>query len=120
MGPLRFAAQSHRCNACRAFEAKSQSQKELDAEIRNCGFRIVEEPFELGELSYHYGWTYHSAGRNSTDRAREVITIIYMDQDIKLAEPTIDWHAKEISKWTPGIKPGEVPASQFNPVLWSS
>jgi hypothetical protein len=48
-----------------------------------------------------------------------VMTIIYMDQDMRLVEPKNksqenDWHG-----WMPGAKIGEVIDSPLNPVIYS-
>ena len=33
----------------------------------------MEEPFELGEVSFHYGFTYHRARANTTENPRKVL-----------------------------------------------
>ncbi len=52
-------------------------------------------------------------------RPREVMTIIYMDEDMRLIEPKnknqkIDWET-----WRPGAKVGEIINTPLNPVLYS-
>ena len=44
--------------------------------------------YGTGEVSFHSGWTFHQAAGNSTDAPREVFTIIFMDKDMIMAEPT--------------------------------
>ena len=43
------------------------------------------EPFELGEVSYHRGWTFHHAAANETDVPRRVMTVIYVDAEMEIA-----------------------------------
>ena len=40
-----------------------------------------------GEVSFHSSLNFHKAEGNKTERPREVFTIIFMDQDMQLAEP---------------------------------
>lgn len=45
------------------------------------------EPYAAGDVSFHFGWTLHRAGPNTTSEPRKVHTVIYMDRDMRLAEP---------------------------------
>jgi hypothetical protein len=83
-------------------------------------FRMEESSFELGEVSFHSGWTFHRAGANSTNQAREVMTMIYMDEKIRLATPKNKNHLMDMERWMPGLKPGDVLSSALNPVVYSS
>ena len=40
-----------------------------------------------GEVSFHSSLSFHKAEGNQTDTPRQVFTIIFMDKDMKLAEP---------------------------------
>ena len=44
------------------------------------GFQVVGDPYQLGEVSFHAGWTFHRADGNATFMPREVFTIIYIDE----------------------------------------
>ena len=83
-------------------------------------FTLEEGGFDLGEVSFHAGWTFHRAGANSTDRPREVMTIIYMDEDMRLVSPKNKNQLADMERWCPGVQVGEVVASPLNPVLYSS
>ena len=50
-------------------------------------YHHLVESFELGEVSFHKGWLYHRAGPNKSNSMRKVMTIIFMDKDIKLMTP---------------------------------
>jgi ectoine hydroxylase-related dioxygenase (phytanoyl-CoA dioxygenase family) len=118
MGPLAFAARSHHFEDGRDLEISDQSEAKLQEEFRKQNFTYVEEPFGLGELSYHYGWTFHRAGGNSSDRPRAVMTIIYMEDGIKLIKPQHKHHQRDWDAWLPGCKIGELANSKLNPVIW--
>lgn len=119
MGPVAFAPRSHRLDLGRDLPISDESEKVIEERLLSHSLGQVEEAFDLGEVSFHGGWTFHRAGHNQTDRARKVMTVIYIDEDMRLAAPRnanqqIDWDT-----WCPGATIGEVIASTINPVLWS-
>lgn len=120
MGALEFSAGSFALEDGRDKEISDESQDFLEKELKRLGFPQVVEPFELGEISFHTGWLYHRAGPNTTKQMRKVMTMIYMDKDIRLKTPSnknqeLDWET-----WCPGAQIGEVVNSPLNPVLYPS
>ncbi len=119
MGPLAFAARSHHFEYGRDLEISDESEEELQKALSAQNLTLVEEPFEFGEISYHYGWTFHRAGGNSSDRPRAVMTVIYMEDGIRLIKPRNQHQQRDWDAWLPGCKIGEIANSQLNPVIWS-
>ena len=118
MGPLSFAVGSHRQDIAHDMEISDDSEQTIQELVEKMDMPQVYEPYDLGEVSFHYGWTLHRAGPNTTDQARAVHTVIYMDRDMTLAEPAnenqrVDWEA-----WTPSTKVGEVMDDELNPILY--
>ena len=119
LGPLEFSAGSHVIEAGRELEIGDESERQIQQNLKVTDFKHVIEPFDAGEISFHSGWVFHRAGANISNRMRKVITIIYMDKDMKLKNPENnnqinDWHT-----WCPGVKVGEVINSPINPVIFS-
>jgi hypothetical protein len=81
---------------------------------------VEESGFPVGEVSFHAGWTFHRAGANLTGRPRAVMTVIYMDEGIRLAEPTNRNQVADRHRWRPGVQVGDVIASPLNPVVYSA
>ncbi len=71
MGPVAFAAKSHRFESGRDMEISDESEALISEALQRQNFDYVEEPFDLGEVSFHYGWTFHRAGGNSTAAPRD-------------------------------------------------
>lgn len=117
MGPIGFYAGSQRFEIGRDLPISDESERLIGAEMERQGFPLVDDPFELGEVSFHSGWTFHRAGANRTGEPRSVMTIIYMDRDMRLAEPSAGQLADR-EAFCPGVAVGEVIASPKNPVLW--
>ena len=118
MGPLTFSAGSQRLNYGRDLAISDDSEQTLQQKLAN--FPLEQSAFALGDVSFHSGWTFHRAGPNQTGRMREVFTIIYMDQDIRLIPPRHQNHEADRAAFAPGIAAGEVIASELNPVLYSA
>jgi len=117
MGPLAFCEMSHRFQGGRDLEIGDESEITLKEALAQ--FRTEESAFDLGDVSFHSGWTFHRAGPNTTSRPREVMTVIYMDQDIRLVTPKNKNQIVDAEVHCPGIKIGEIIASPINPVLYS-
>jgi hypothetical protein len=117
MGPIGFYAGSHRFGFGRDLPISDESEARISAEMERHGFALADDPFELGEVSFHSGWTFHRAGSNRTGRPRSVMTVIYMDKDMRLAQPAAGQEADR-DAFCPGVEIGEVIDSPKNPVLW--
>lgn len=119
MGPLEFAKGSQNYEFGRNLAISDESEAKLKVDLANANFPVDQAPYNLGDVSFHTGWTFHRAGANHSGLPRAVMTIIYMDQDIELVEPTNKPHEQELATWMPGTKVGEVPSTALNPVLYS-
>ncbi|HEV2262894.1 MAG TPA: phytanoyl-CoA dioxygenase family protein [Candidatus Rubrimentiphilum sp.] len=117
MGPLAFAAGSQRMISGRDLAISDESERSLKEALANGKFREVNEPFELGDVSFHSGWTFHHSGENRSKQARAVMTVIYMADGIRLTEPQRKQHYADWEAFMPGIKPGQIVDSPLNPVL---
>jgi len=119
MGPVAFAPGSQRLDLGRDLAISDQSQSVIEKKLLAANLGQCEEPFDLGEVSFHSGWTFHRAGRNLTERPREVMTVIYMDHEMRLAQPRNPNQQADWESWCPGVGVGKVIQSPINPVLWS-
>ncbi|PZR28445.1 MAG: phytanoyl-CoA dioxygenase [Citrobacter freundii] len=117
MGPLEFSAGSHKIVEGRELAIGDESEAVMQQRLRVTDFQHVIEPFEVGEISFHSGWIFHRAGANSSGRMRKVMTIIYMDRDMKLKDPENQNQVHDWKTWCPGAVPGEIINSPLNPVL---
>ena len=119
MGPLSFAMGSHKKGFARDLPIGEESETKIAEIVKRENMSHLASSFDLGEVSYHYGWTLHRAGPNSTDKARAVMTVIYMDEDMKLAEPANENQKVDRDVFCPGVKVGEVIKTDMNPLLFS-
>ena len=118
MGPLCFARGSHLKRIGRDLEISAESEQQISAAVRKEKIDEVQEPYALGDVSFHLGWTLHRAGPNTTKDVRRVFTIIYMDVDMRLAPPKNKNQQTDWDTWTPGTKVGEIMDDLLNPALF--
>ncbi|GAB3034414.1 phytanoyl-CoA dioxygenase family protein [Spirosoma pulveris] len=119
MGPLAFAEGSQIVEIGRDVEISDASEKILAEELARQNFNVHDTPFDLGEVSYHAGWTFHRAGPNVSDRPRKVMTMIYMDKDQVIMQPRNKFQVADHAKWLDNVAVGSHPQDELNPVLFS-
>ena len=118
MGPVGFYAGSHRFDFGRDLPISDESEAQITAEMERQGFALVDDAFELGEVSFHLGWTFHRAGPNRSDRQRSVMTVIFMDGDMRLKAPANGNQQIDREAWCPGAHVGEIIDTPKNPLLF--
>jgi len=117
MGALEFSAGSHQLNIGRDKPISDESEALINIALEKSSCKHVVEPFDLGEVSFHAGWSFHRAAPNSSDSPRRVMCIIYLDEQARLKQPgnpnqQLDWDT-----WCPGVRVGELIDSELNPVI---
>ena len=118
MGPLSFSRASHLVEIGRDLPISEESERVISETLSERELEYVEEPFALGDVSFHYGWTFHRAPANTTEKPRRVQTIIYVDADTTIAEPKSEAQQKDLERWLQGSAPGQLATGPLNPVLF--
>ncbi|NED94214.1 phytanoyl-CoA dioxygenase family protein [Phytoactinopolyspora alkaliphila] len=118
MGPLSFARGSHRFEFGRDLKISDESERALQEALQREDFPIDEAPYDLGDVSFHLGWTFHRAGRNTGTEPRRVMTVIYMDADIRVGPLVRPEQQNDLDVLMPGATLGDVPDTPLNPVLY--
>lgn len=118
MGPLEFYAGSHVAEIGRDLPISDDSERQIPAEMAARGFPRHAEPFALGDVSFHAGWTFHRAGANVSARPRSVMTVIYMDGEMRLMDPVPPQARDDLREWCPGARPGGRADTPLNPLLF--
>ncbi len=121
MGPLTFAQPLEVYKLVKDIkfnEFDTSYDKEINNVFKNEKVSIVEEPFELGEVSFHHNFSFHTASENKTTQSRIVLANTYFADGARVVNnPTMisgDW-----KKFIPETKPGEIVSSNLNPICWS-
>jgi ectoine hydroxylase-related dioxygenase (phytanoyl-CoA dioxygenase family) len=120
MGPLGFYAGSQATAFGRDLAISDDGDRAITAAMEQAGFPFEVAPFALGDVSFHLGWTFHRAGANASAGPRAVMTIIYMDRDMRLARPVHPARAADRDQWCPGAQVGEIIDTPKNPILYEA
>jgi ectoine hydroxylase-related dioxygenase (phytanoyl-CoA dioxygenase family) len=120
LGPLTFSVGSHRSGFGRTLAISDESEVAIDAFVAERGYRIDDAPFALGDVSFHAGWTIHRAPGNTSQLPRRVMTVIYLDADIRITEPANGYQHNDRQNWLSGRPAGGVPDGPLNPILWNT
>lgn len=118
MGPLAFFAGSQSVEIGRDLGISDDSEREITAAMEAGGFPVADGAFDLGEVSFHLGWTFHRADANRSATPRSVMTVIYMDRDMRLKAPDNHMQQADWEKWCPGASIGQAIDTPLNPVLY--
>ncbi len=119
MGPLAFAKGSHRFEAGRELAISDESEERISRSMKEQNYPLDDTPFDLGEVSFHYGWTFHRAGRNVSSKPRAVMTVIYMDEDIRLIAPNTKSREGDRAAFAADVEIGGIMNGKMTPVIYS-
>lgn len=123
MGPLTFAGpiDAHKLVANVLFDKFGTSfDRQVERVFRRHAPDVWIEPqsFAAGEVSFHHNLCFHSAGINRTRYSRMALANTYFVSGARVIDkPTMvsgDWQ-----KFMPGVAPGDIADSKFNPICWS-
>jgi len=120
LGPVEFSAKSQQLQEGRTLKISDDSENYIQKKLTLNDFKKVVEPFETGEVSFHSGWIFHRAGANATKSMRKVMTVIYMDKDMRLKAPANDNQQADWDTWCPGAVVGELIDTPLNPILYQN
>ncbi|MBM4242805.1 MAG: phytanoyl-CoA dioxygenase family protein [Deltaproteobacteria bacterium] len=118
MGIMHFARGSHAGGALTDLPIGRASQDALSRVVAERGF-AVDGPASTraGDATFHAGWTLHGAPPNSTERTREVMTVIYYADGTRVGGSGDPTRVFDLAAWLPGCREGDVAASAINPLL---
>jgi ectoine hydroxylase-related dioxygenase (phytanoyl-CoA dioxygenase family) len=119
-GPLAFYACSQHEEFGRELGISDESERRISAHLQERQFELVEQPFALGDVSFHLGWTFHRAGPNQSMEPRSVMTIIYMDAQMQLQTPSNEMQRNDQAMWCPGARIGERIETAKNPLIYAA
>lgn len=120
MGTMRFASGSQDLGYMGPLNISDESEEVLENLTKEKGFPLFYAgDMKAGDATFHNGWTIHGApGNISEDRLREVMTVIYIEDNAVITEPDHASRHNDLASWFPGLKPGDRAASAINPLVY--
>ena len=120
MGPLAFAKPLEVFKLVKDIkfnEFDTSYDKKISNVFKTEQVSVVEEPFELGEVSFHHNLSFHTASENNTNQSRIVLANTYFADGARVVDDpgmiSGDW-----KKFIPETNPGEIVSSSLNPICW--
>lgn len=119
MGILKFASRSHTKGYLGTLPISEESEEVFNNYIAEQGMEVSAlDHVNAGDATFHLGWNLHAAPGNRSDRLREVMTIIWVADGCHVTEPVNFNQERDITRWMPGLEPGDLVASELNPVAY--
>ena len=120
MGPLCFGRGSHLKYIARDVKISDESERIIAQAIKKEKIIEIQEPYALGDVSFHSGWTLHRAGGNATEQPRKAHTIIYMDEQMRLKERRSQNQENDRISWCGDTADGGVIDGPLTPILYQA
>lgn len=119
MGIMKFASQSHVNGLLENLAISDKSEAAYDKFVTDKGFPVTgATAMAAGDATFHTGWTLHRAPPNSTDRTREIMTIIWYADGMHISNLDTDGQKGDIAYIFPKGKPGELAVSEITPLVY--
>lgn len=119
MGTMTFASGSHRDGYLGKLEISDESEAHFQRYVQERDLSLASAgSMAAGDVTFHAGWTLHSAPPNTTSTLREAMTIIYYADGIRILTPDNPHRQADMEAFFPGQKPGEIAATELNPRLY--
>jgi len=120
VGSMTFASGSHKHGFIESVPISDKSDEYFSNYVHNAKIPLVcHGGMTAGDATFHYGWTLHAAPANPTPNMREVMTVIYFADGSRVIKPDNPNRAGDLRCWLPGIQPGNLAASELNPLLFT-
>jgi ectoine hydroxylase-related dioxygenase (phytanoyl-CoA dioxygenase family) len=118
MGTMIFARGSHRDGPLASMAISPESNELFERLVAERQFPLQSYALKAGDATFHAGWTVHAAHPNTSDKVREVMTVIYFADGEKVLEPDNKYRQTDMEVFFPGLKPGDPASSHLNPLLY--
>ena len=113
-----FASGSHAEGYLGDIPISDESETQLRAFVERKGFQLQQaDAMRAGSATFHSGWTLHSATPNFSDSLRPAMTVIYFADGARVSELDNKHRVNDRDHWLPGTEPGDLAATDLNPVL---
>lgn len=119
-GALQFYGGSHRLSETdRAWLSTEATNEQADTFLAK-RFPLEKITFEMGDVSFHRGWTFHRASANRSSEVRAAYSLVFMEHDIRIIAPRMGVRLELLSNWCPNARVGAALDAERNPIVFLS
>jgi ectoine hydroxylase-related dioxygenase (phytanoyl-CoA dioxygenase family) len=120
IGSMSFGSGSHSLGNIGDMAISDTSDAELKRFIGEQGLKVSGYGAMMaGDATFHAGWTLHGAKGNPTPKTREVMTVIYYEDGSRITPPINKDQENDMAENFPGLRPGNIAATDMNPIVYS-
>jgi len=120
IGSMTFGSGSNKLGYVGELPISDHSDIVLAELIKEKGLKTHHDgAMAAGDATFHSGWTLHSAPGNPTPNMRAVMTVIYFADGTTVSTPDNPNRESDLRGWLPGCQPGDLAASELNPLVYS-
>jgi hypothetical protein len=119
-GGMVFATGSHHSALFPEVPYNKNLQEIFCRVIKDHRIPTLSYAMRAGDATFHSGDTLHSTLENSSPRRREVLSIIYYADETRVMIPDHEHRRVDLKEFLPGLKPGDIAASDLNPLLYEA
>lgn len=119
MGPVSFVTGSHKFPYRSEDIITPEGERKMLEYLKTKGCEAEHHPYELGEVSFHTGWTCHTSKPNSTDKMRKVMTINYFEDGTRLKVFSKN-QLSDAKNFMGEFEEGDRIRGAFHPLLWEA
>jgi ectoine hydroxylase-related dioxygenase (phytanoyl-CoA dioxygenase family) len=120
MGAMVFATGSHHGGLFPEVSFALNNQEIFGRVIKDHKIPTTSYNLRAGDATFHSGDLLHSARDNSSTRRREVLAITYYADGTRIMESNHEHRKIDMREFLPGLMPGDIAASELNPLLYES
>jgi ectoine hydroxylase-related dioxygenase (phytanoyl-CoA dioxygenase family) len=118
MGVIVIVTGSHRGGLFPEVPCTVNTEDIFSRVIKTHNIPTVIHTMDPGDALFYSGEVLHSALENTSTRRRELLSIIYYADGTLVSVPKCQQRIAEMKEFLPGLHPGEVAASELNPLLY--
>ena len=119
MGGMEFGSGTQRRPALAELAISDESEAFFERMAASGEFAVTKPvPMAAGDATFHAGWTLHRAMPNASNQMREVMTIIFFADGIRLLEPRYQERRSPFESLFEGLNPGDAAASDLTPIVY--
>lgn len=119
MGMMRFASGAHAHGRIAKAGISDASEAFYERYVAAEGFPLSpERSARAGDASFHAGWALHRAPPNTSAKRRDVMTVIYYADGVRVADPVYPEARGDLHAWLGDLPPGARAVTRLNPLVW--
>jgi hypothetical protein len=119
MGTLMFASRSHQSGDLGYQPISDEAETYFQDFIKEHGYSLSRaDAMKAGDAVFHHGWVLHGASANTSDRPREVMSVVYYEDGTRLPEPNNIYQERALKYGFRGKQPGDLAESSAHPVAY--